>query len=272
MSTQAPPILGLSSCLSLNLIQLLLSVEERQSSDTVSQTPGDISTEYKDVFEGLGSFPGVHQIQLKPNVNPVIHPPWKVPIALRDKLEKELERMESLEGIAKVMEPTNWVNSIATPEKQRTGALRVYLDPRDLNHLAVMCEHYPLPTLEELTLILSVAKYFSVLDATSGYWQIKLDEESSQHTVQMLPFHQNAIRHTFSTRGVPWTWHLKALTGANLSLMICLSGDRPSKKITKIWEKSWSVQEKLGSSGMRKIVYLEQQKWVTLVMYSLTKE
>ena len=78
----------------------------------------------------MGSFPGVHKIQLKPEVNPVIHPPRKVPIALRDKLEKELERMESLEVIAKVTEPT-WVNSVATPEKQRTGALRVCLDPRD---------------------------------------------------------------------------------------------------------------------------------------------
>ena len=79
--------------------------------------------------------------------------------------------MESLEVIAKDKEPTDWVNSIATPEKQRTGALRVCLDPRDLNQ-AVMREHYPLPTLEELTLMLSDAKYFSVLDATSGYWQI----------------------------------------------------------------------------------------------------
>lgn len=73
------------------------------------------------MFEGLGSFPRVHKIQLKPNVNPVIHPPRKVPIALRDKLEKELERMESLEVIAKVTKRTDWVNSIATPEKQDTG-------------------------------------------------------------------------------------------------------------------------------------------------------
>ena len=170
VSTQAPPILGLSSCLSLNLIQLVLSVEERQANDTVSQTPGDILTEYKDVFEGLGSFPGVHKIQLKPEVNPVIHPPRKVPIALRDKLEKQLERMESLEVIAKVTEPTDWVNSIATSE------------------CAVKREHYPLPTLEELTLMLSDAKYFSVLDATSGYWQIKLDAESSLLTTFNTPF------------------------------------------------------------------------------------
>ena len=111
VSTQAPLILGLSSLLSLNLIQLVLSVEGRQGSNTVSQTPGDILTKYKDVFEGLGSFPGVDKIQL----NPVIHPPRTVPIALRDKLEKQLERMESLEVIANVTEPTDWVNSIATP-------------------------------------------------------------------------------------------------------------------------------------------------------------
>ena len=66
-----------------------------------------------------------------------------VPIALRDKLEKELERMESLEVIAKVTEPTDRVNSIATPEKQRTGTLPVCLDPRDLNQ-AVKREYYPL--------------------------------------------------------------------------------------------------------------------------------
>jgi len=54
--TQVPPILGLSSCLSVNLIQLILSVEKKENIDTLSQNPGDILTEYKDVFEGLGSF------------------------------------------------------------------------------------------------------------------------------------------------------------------------------------------------------------------------
>ena len=78
---------------------------------------------YKDVFEGLESFPGVHKIQLRPEVNPVIHPPLKVPIALRDKLEKEFERMESLEVIATVTEPTDWVNSIATPENKNAQVL-----------------------------------------------------------------------------------------------------------------------------------------------------
>ena len=62
VSTQAPPVLGLSSCLSLNLIQLILSLEEKKDMGTVSQNPRDILTEYKDVFEGLGSFLGMHKI------------------------------------------------------------------------------------------------------------------------------------------------------------------------------------------------------------------
>ena len=75
--------------------------------------------------------------------------------------------MEDLGLIIKENKPTDWVNSIATPEKQCTSALRVFLDPRDLNR-EIMREHYPLPTLEESTLFLSGAKYFSVLDATSA--------------------------------------------------------------------------------------------------------
>lgn len=152
-------------------------MEEREDKNTVSRNPRDTLTEYKDVFEGLGSFAGVHKIQLKPVIEPVLHPPRKIPLALRDKLEKESKRMEDLQVIVKVTESTGSINSIGTPEKQRTGALQVCLDPRDLNR-AVEHEHYPLPTVEDLTLT-SGAKYFSVLDATSSYCQIKLDEKSS---------------------------------------------------------------------------------------------
>lgn len=82
-------------------------------------------------------------------------------------------------------------------EKPRTGKLRVCLDPRDLNK-AINRPHYPLPILEDLTCKLVGAQYFSVLDARSGYWAIKLTEESSKLTTfntvfgryrfQRLPF------------------------------------------------------------------------------------
>ena len=104
VSTQAPSVLGLSSCLSLKLIKLILSVN-------------GIPVGYEDLFQGLGSFPGVHKIHLKPDATPIIHPPRKIPAALREKLARELQRMEELGVITKVSKPSDWVNSIATPAK-----------------------------------------------------------------------------------------------------------------------------------------------------------
>ncbi|RXN35723.1 Retrovirus-related Pol poly from transposon [Labeo rohita] len=89
--------------------------------------------------------------------------------------------MERQGVIVKVTEPTEWVNSMVVAEKPRTGQLRVCLDPRDLNK-AIKRPHYPLPTLEYITSKLAGAQYFSVLDARSGYWAIRLTEESSRLT------------------------------------------------------------------------------------------
>ncbi len=43
----------------------------------------DILRECKDVFTELGCVPGQHHIQIDPAVAPVIHPPRKVPLALK---------------------------------------------------------------------------------------------------------------------------------------------------------------------------------------------
>jgi len=104
----------------------------------------------------------------------------------------------------------------------------VCLDPRDLNQ-AFKREHYPLPTLEELTLMLSDAKYSSVLDATKGFWQIKIARKAllttfktplGRYRFARLPFGIHSAEEVFQK---PWTWHFKALVGAFPLLMICLS-------------------------------------------------
>ncbi|KAI8498512.1 hypothetical protein Bbelb_237140 [Branchiostoma belcheri] len=174
VKANSTPVLSLSACLSLKLIQLVLAVD-------AIQTAEEIKKEYKDVFEGIGQFPGKHRIRVDPDVQPVVHAPRKIPVSLRDPLKKELDRMEALGVIQKVDEPTEWVNSLVVVEKPRTGKLRICLDPRDLNK-AIKREHYQLPTLEDVATRLAGSKYFSVVDARSGYWQICLDEESSKLT------------------------------------------------------------------------------------------
>ena len=71
---------------------------------------------------------------------------------------------------------------VETPKK-----LRICLDPRDLNK-AIKREHFPMKTIEEVVQNMPGAKVFSKLDATSGYWQLKLDEESSKLCTFNTPF------------------------------------------------------------------------------------
>ena len=76
-----------------------------------------------------------------------------------------------------VDEPTDWVNGLVIVKKTN-GKLRICLDSRTLNQ-AIKREHLYLPTAEERFSQMSGAKYFSKLDDSSGYWQIKVDRESS---------------------------------------------------------------------------------------------
>lgn len=89
-----------------------------------------------------------------------MHPPRKVPVPLRTRLKAELNEMERNGVIIKESNPTDWVNGMVVVEKG--DKLRVCLDPRDLNK-ALKRQHYPLPTIEEISTRLTNAKVFSVL-------------------------------------------------------------------------------------------------------------
>ncbi|KAI0217699.1 hypothetical protein LSAT2_030550 [Lamellibrachia satsuma] len=97
-------------------------------------------TEYCDLFDGIGEFPGEHSHTLHTGAKPVAHPPHRVPVALRDKVKQELACMEKFGIITKVTEPTDWVHSMVVAHK-RNGDLRMCLDPRGLN-AAIKRPHY----------------------------------------------------------------------------------------------------------------------------------
>ena len=184
VDTDNQPLLGLKSSIDLNVIKLVYIV---QSSHSPQNASFDVISEFKDVFTGIGLFPGECKIHLKPDAIPVVHPPRKVPVALREPLKAELKRMESSDIIAKVDVPTDWVNSLVVAQKPKTGKLRVCLDPQALNK-AIRRPHYPMRTLDDILPQLSGAKFFSILCARSGYWTIKLSEHSSYLTTFNTPY------------------------------------------------------------------------------------
>lgn len=67
---QCEPLLGLEFCSSFNLIQRLNTVKKQHNFPTVVETFID---ENKNLFEGLGKFPGTSSIILKDDATPTLH-------------------------------------------------------------------------------------------------------------------------------------------------------------------------------------------------------
>ena len=186
VETSRTPLMSLKTSLDLSLIQLIYSVDNPGGQNEIC-TKEQIMCEYPDLFKGVGLIPGDVELHLKPDAVPVINAPRRIPVALRGRFRTELTRMENAGIVAKVTCPTDWVNSFVIVEKTKTKSLRICLDPKALND-AIHRPHYPMRTFDEVLSELSEAAYFSVLDATSGYWSLKLEDKSSYLTTYHTPF------------------------------------------------------------------------------------
>ena len=91
--------------------------------------------------------------------------------ALREPLKEGLDTLIQQGIIAKVDRPTDWVNSCVCVTKPNVK-LRLCLDPKDLNK-AIKRPHHYTPTLDDVLPKLNGAQFVTILDARSGYWNIK---------------------------------------------------------------------------------------------------
>ena len=176
---ETTPILGLAACIQLDLIKRINKIEVIDSKDTVIKANADL-------FEGLGTIPFKHEIEIQKNATPVIHSAKRVPLSLHDKLKDTLGDLESRGIVEKVNKPTEWVNSLVIVEKTN-GTLRLCLDPRDLNKV-VKREHHMIPTAENIIAKLAGKKVFSVVDMKDGFWQIPLSNKSANLCTFNTPF------------------------------------------------------------------------------------
>ena len=182
---EAPTVLGAQTSKDLGLPALVLLLQQQSPSKCPEGMAQKMHEQHLDLFQGLGCLPGEHTIKVDSSISPVVHPPRKVPVSLKEKIKEKLDRIEKAEVVVKQKEPTDWVNSMVAVVKP--NKLLICNNPLDLN-VAIRREHFPVTTTEEVVADMPQAKVFSVLDATSGYWQVKLDEASSKLCTFNTPF------------------------------------------------------------------------------------
>ena len=124
------------------------------------------------------------------------------------KVEQELQRMEENGVIERITEPIDWCAPIV-PVMKRGGGVRICVDLKKLNRAVKReRERYMFPTLENVMHKLKGSTVFTMLDATSGFWQLPLDNETAKLTTFMTPFGRYFFRRLpfgflFGPRSVP---------------------------------------------------------------------
>ena len=172
------PLLGRIAIENLALVSRIHSVATEENT---------FVSEYPEVFSGLGNLREEYTIRLQDAVKPyALSTPRRIALPLLKRVNEEPVRMESLDVIAPVKEPTDWCSPMVVVPKQN-GQVRICVDLTKLNQ-CVKRERLILPSVEDTLAKLSSAKVFTKLDANSGFWQVPLSAESAPLTTFITPF------------------------------------------------------------------------------------
>ena len=110
------------------------------------------------------------------NAQPRYFKPRPVPYSLRDKVDRELERLLKA-GIISQVQFSDWAAPIV-PVVKSDGSIRICGDYKVTVNAVSKLEEYPLPRVKDLFAALSGGKVFSKLDLSHAYQQIVLEEDT----------------------------------------------------------------------------------------------
>lgn len=153
----------------------LRNIEDRSS------TPVDVKREFPKLFRPeIGQFREEVKILVDPTVKPYAQVvPRPVPIPMLKKLEIEIQRLLDQDIIERVDHVTPWCSPIVCVNKG--DSVRVCGDYTKLN-AAIQRPYFPLHSVEYTLAKISGAKYFSKIDATKSFYQVRLSPDSRDYT------------------------------------------------------------------------------------------
>ena len=147
-----------------------------------------IEEKYPELFKSIELMKGEINIKLKDSAVPHIDPVRRVPHVMQKPLKNELDKLVKEEILHKVdiSEPIEWLNSFMCVKKPN-GKLRLFLDPTHLNKWIIRLRHSA-KLVDDVLHKLNGAKWFTVVNSTSSFFNHKLDTESSKLTTFGTPF------------------------------------------------------------------------------------
>jgi hypothetical protein len=158
-----------------------LTSENRQHNEPILR-------KYAHVFHGedTNDFKATHVTEHQifvGDARPTRKPPYRTPFALRQEMQKMLEK-----GVIRESNSPWSAPALLVPKRSLDGKpkFRFCVDFRVLNSVTKF-DPYPLPNFNEATATLHGSKYFSVLDCYSGFWQMNIKEEHKELTGFSVP-------------------------------------------------------------------------------------
>lgn len=173
-----PPLLGRSWLRRLNIgsVQINDFLCNLQNVNVVER----LRHEFPTVFTpGLGTCTVKMSLKLK-DTTPVFLKARQLPLALREPVERELNRLVAEGTICKV--DYSEYGTPIVPVIKKTGEIRICGDYKVTINPKLLREPYPLPRIDELFAALSGGEQFSKIDLTNAYQQLLLEDESQACT------------------------------------------------------------------------------------------
>ena len=197
------------SLLCRDLLQALQITEVKLSSiNKVSSSYSHLLTDFPDLFSpGLGCLTGCTiSIDVDTTISPKYCKPRNIPYALRDKVDKELQRLTE-ENIISPVTFSPWAAAIV-PVLKPNGSIRICGDYKLTVNRAARLDTYPIPKLEDLFSKLAGSSLFTKLDMSQAYAQLMLDDASKPYTVintyrSLFAYNRLCFGNLLSTGDIP---------------------------------------------------------------------
>lgn len=165
---------------------------------SINDEVNKLLNKFSNVFtQELGKFkPRKIRLETKTGVSAVFCRHRTVPLAYREKVDRELDRLEDL-GVIQPIENSSWATPIV-PVLKSNGKLRICGDYKTTVNLGLQEFKYPLPKIDEIWDKVRNGEQYSKIDLQLAYMQFPVDEDTSKllswnthrglYAVHRLPF------------------------------------------------------------------------------------